>query len=160
MLEKDTEDFADMINASAADTWVSAMGLRVLRATRDEVTAELEIGPAHRQAYGIVHGGVHAGIVETLASIGAALGALPEGKTVVGLENHTTFLRAVRSGKLRATAKPLSRGRRSPVWEGTVFDEEGRVVASGRVRLLVLDPNAEIAGERVAITADKPGKGG
>src|SRR5438105_3216013 len=86
MAEQEAPNFAEMINA-ADDGWVHAMGLVVLRATRDEVVGELSIGPHHLQAYGIVHGGVHAGMVETLASIGAAIGAMAEGKTAVGLEN-------------------------------------------------------------------------
>jgi uncharacterized protein (TIGR00369 family) len=143
-------DYADALNASP-DGWASTHGLRFLSATRDEVTAELTIGPQHLQAYGIVHGGVHAGIIEELASVGAALDVMPRGHSAVGLENHTSFLHAVRAGKLRATAKPLTRGRRSQVWEGTILDEQGRTIATGRVRLLVLDPSAELAGERVAI---------
>src|SRR5262245_20402094 len=150
MTQPSPQDFADFINASP-DGWVKAHGLHFLRANRDEVIAELTIGPQHLQAYGIVHGGVHAGIIESLASVGAALDAMARGHSAVGLENHTSFLHAVRAGKLRATAKPLTRGRRSQVWEGTVYDEQGRMVATGRVRLLVLDPGAELAGERVAV---------
>ena len=153
MPEQEPRDYVEMINAVAPDGWVAATGLKLLRATPDEVVAELEIRPAHLQAYGIVHGGIHAGIVETLASIGAAITAMAKGKSVVGLENHTSFLRAVRSGVLRASAKPLSRGRRTHVWEGMIHDGEGRLVATGRVRLLVLDPEAEVAGERVGIKA-------
>jgi len=155
MSEQQPDDFAEFINnASHNDGWVTSTGLRILRATRDEVIAELEIGPRHLQAYGIVHGGVHAGIIETIASVGAAIDAMTRGQTVVGLENHTTFLRAVRSGKLRATAKPLTRGRRTQVWEGTIHDEQGKMAATGRVRLLAMDPGAEIAGERVAVKPD------
>jgi len=150
MTESSPQDFADFINASA-DGWVKAQGLHFLRANRDEVIAELLIGPQHLQAYGIVHGGVHAGIIESLASVGAALDAMARGHAAVGLENHTSFLHAVRSGKLHGTAKPLTRGRRSQVWEGTVSDEQGRMVATGRVRLLILEPATELAGERVAI---------
>jgi uncharacterized protein (TIGR00369 family) len=150
MADQDTDDFAEMINASAIDGWASAMGLRVTRATRTEVVAELTIGPAQRQPYGIVHGGVHCGIIETLASVGAALNAMPDGKSVVGLENHTSFVRAVRAGKLVGTARPITRGRRSQVWEVEVRDDAGRLAATGRVRLLVLDADADLAGERVA----------
>jgi uncharacterized protein (TIGR00369 family) len=153
MAEQEPQDLADLINNTGADGWVSAMGIKLVRATRDEVVAEMEIGPQHRQAYGIVHGGVHCGIIETLASVGAALNAMPEGKSVVGLENHTSFLRAVRSGKLRAVAKPLTRGRRSHVWEGSVHDEQGRLVATGRVRLMVLEADAVVAGEQVGVKA-------
>ena len=101
-------DAAEAINAMHVGTWAGEMGLRLLSATRDEVTATLEIRPAHLQPHGIVHGGVYAGIIESLASIGAALDAMAHGKTVVGLENHTSFVRAVREGTLRATARPLT----------------------------------------------------
>ena len=150
MPDPDPQDYAHLLN-SAADGWMAAMGVRLISATRDEVVAELDVGPAHLQAYGIVHGGVHAGLIETLASIGAALDALPRGMSVVGLENHTSFLRAVRSGTLRATAKPITRGRRTHVWEASVVDDQGKLAASGRVRLLVLEPDAQVAGEAVAV---------
>jgi uncharacterized protein (TIGR00369 family) len=144
------QDFSEMLNAHRGG-WNEAMGLRFVRATVDEVVAELEIGREHQQPYGIVHGGVHAGVIETLASTGAALSAGTRGQSVVGLENNTSFIRAVRSGKLRATATPVTRGRRSQVWQGTIVDEEGRVVATGRVRLLCLEPGAELGGETVAV---------
>jgi 1,4-dihydroxy-2-naphthoyl-CoA hydrolase len=151
MADQTPQDFAQILDAAMNDGWLGAMGVKLVSATRDEVVAELEIGPAHLQAYGIVHGGVHAGLIESIASIGAAIVAAPEGRSVVGLENHTSFLRAVRSGKLRAVAKPLTRGRRSQVWEGSVHDAEGRLAATGRVRLLVLEPESQVAGERVGI---------
>jgi uncharacterized protein (TIGR00369 family) len=119
-------------------------------ATKDEVRAELTVGPEHLQGYGIVHGGVHCGLIESLASIGAALFALPKGQSVVGLENHTSFIRAVRTGsKLRAVSTPVTRGNRTQVWEARVIDEEDRTVATGRVRLLCLDSDQSLAGEQV-----------
>jgi 1,4-dihydroxy-2-naphthoyl-CoA hydrolase len=145
-----SDDVAALLNGSL-DGWAAAMGVVFVRATAAEVVAELEVGPAHRQPYGIVHGGVHAGLIETLASVGAALVALPRGQVVVGLENHTSFLRAARGGRLRATATPISRGRSSQVWEGSVRDEEGRLLATGRVRLLCLADGAELAGAAATV---------
>lgn len=124
--------------------WLKEMGITILTATTEEVTCELEVTEKHHQGYGIVHGGVHCGIVETLASLGAALVARPRGQRVVGLENNTSFIRAVRSGRLHAVAKPVTRGRSSQVWEAWVRDEEERLVAQGRVRLLCLSEDREI----------------
>ncbi len=145
-----TDDLSPTLNENL-DGWNRAMGLTFLRATKDEVVAELEIAPQHRQPYGIVHGGVHCGVIETVASVGAALHAMSEGRSVVGLENSTSFLRAVREGKLTITARPLTRGRRTQVWEGTVADASGRPCATGRVRLLCLEPEAALAGETVEV---------
>ena len=143
-------NFAAALNTSISG-WTRAMGVHFVRATGDEVIAELEITEQHLQAYGIVHGGVHSGLIETVASVGAALAALARNQSVVGLENHTSFLNAVREGKLQATARPLMRGRRTQVWEATVTDAQGRTLASGRVRFLALEAGSSLAGETVAV---------
>jgi 1,4-dihydroxy-2-naphthoyl-CoA hydrolase len=123
-----TPDAAAAINEMHRGTWAERVGLRVLTATRDGVTAEVELRDDHRQP------------------IGAALDAMSKGKTVVGLDNHTSFVRAVRSGKLVATGTPVTRGRRSQLWDVVLRDESGATIASGRVRLMVLDPDADVAG--------------
>jgi 1,4-dihydroxy-2-naphthoyl-CoA hydrolase len=126
------------------------MGFQVVSASRDEVVLEYTVEPKHCQPYGIVHGGVHCAAVETACSMGAGIDAMPRGQSVVGVENHTSFVRAVRAGHVRVTAKPLTRGRRTQLWEATARDDDGRLIASGRVRLLCLDPGSELAGEKVS----------
>ncbi|MDQ6899891.1 MAG: PaaI family thioesterase [Candidatus Dormibacteraeota bacterium] len=121
-----------------ASGWVSEMGLHILSAGPDEVIARLDLSAKHHQGYGIVHGGVHCGVVETLASVGAAAVAHPRGQRVVGLDNHTSFIRAVSEGTLSARAIPVTRGRTTQVWAVELKDEEGRLVARGQVRLLCL----------------------
>jgi len=144
------DDVLDLINDHLGG-YNSTMGLRFVEAAEDQFVAELDIDDRHRQPYGLVHGGVYAGMIETLCSTGAALSVWNEGKNTVGLENTTAFLRAVRSGTLRCTARPLLRGRRSHVWEADIKDGRGRLVATGRVRLMVLDPGAEADGETVTL---------
>jgi uncharacterized protein (TIGR00369 family) len=136
-------DFVSLIN-NLPTGWVKETGIVIKTASADEVTCEVDIADKHHQGYGIVHGGVHAGIVETLASIGAAIVAHPRGQRVVGLENSTSFVRAVRSGKLTATARPVTRGRHSQLWEAWIRDADGKLVAEGKVRLLCVDENTPL----------------
>jgi uncharacterized protein (TIGR00369 family) len=143
-------DFAAMVN-SLPDGWARANGLRYLTASPDAVTAELVIGPQHRQPYGLVHGGVYAGIVESLGSIGAAIGVMPEGRSAVGLENHTSFIRACREGTLHAAATPIRRGSRTQLWEVVIRDQAERVVATGRLRLLILETDSAVGGGDLSI---------
>lgn len=133
----------------AREGWVAELGLRLVEAAPDRLVGEYEITPKQHQAYGIAHGGVHSSVVETLASMAAAVWAEPLGLSVVGLENSTSFLRAVRSGRLRATATPRARGRTTQVWEVAIEDEQRRPVAIGRVRLLCVDPARALDGSRV-----------
>jgi uncharacterized protein (TIGR00369 family) len=144
------EDYSSMLNA-ARDGWVLAMGVRFVRATADEVIAEWDVTNVHLQPYGIVHGGVHCGVVESVASSGAAITAFARGQSVVGLENNTSFIRAVREGTLRATGRPLTRGRTSQVWQVDITDASGALVATGRVRLLCLAQGATIAGGKAEV---------
>jgi 1,4-dihydroxy-2-naphthoyl-CoA hydrolase len=143
------EDYAERLN-EIPEGWVKAMGMTITHATKDEVRAELTVGPQHLQGYGIVHGGVHCGIIETLSSMGAYLFARERGQHVVGLDNSTSFIRAVRTGaKLHAIATPVTRGRLTQVWQAQVLDEQERLVATGRVRLLCLAADQSLAGEQV-----------
>lgn len=127
----------------------ASMGFRFVRASRDEVVLEYEVGMHHHQPYGIVHGGVHCAAVESACSTGAGFDAMARGQAVVGVENHTSFVRAVRSGRIRVTATPLTRGRRSQLWEATARNEAGEVVSTGRVRLLCLEAGSDLAGQKV-----------
>lgn len=135
------------------ESWISrfdaAMDFRYVSASGDEVVIEYDVNEKHLQPYGIVHGGVHCGAIEAACSTGAGIGAMARGQAVVGVENHTSFIRAVRAGRVRVTATPLSRGRRSQVWEATARNEAGQIVSTGRVRLLCLDAGSDLAGEKV-----------
>ncbi len=153
MSDQTSNDFAEMLNDRLGGL-DQALGLRFVRATTDEVVAELTVGPTHLQPYGLVHGGVYCAMAETVASAAAAIHAMARGRHTVGLENSTSFLRAVRGGTLRATGRPLAAGRRSHVWEVAIRDDEGRLAATGRVRLLILDPDAQVAGETVRVAGE------
>jgi 1,4-dihydroxy-2-naphthoyl-CoA hydrolase len=117
-----------------AGPFVEHLGLRVTSASGDEVRATWTAEPRLHQPYGIVHGGVHCSVVETLASLGAALWFGDRGK-VVGVSNATDFYRAVQDGTLDSHALPLHRGRSQQVWVVETHDANDRLVARGQVRL-------------------------
>jgi uncharacterized protein (TIGR00369 family) len=147
------DDGAERFREQSLAGWDGAMKMRYVRASGDEVVVEYDVDTIHKQPYGIVHGGVHCGVIETVCSAGAGIHAMARGQSVVGLDNHTSFVRAVRSGRITATATPITRGRRVQLWEAVCRDEEGKIVATGRVRLLCLDPGSELAGETVRTTS-------
>jgi len=142
------QDYAAQLNLHR-DGFCTAMDLHFVKATASEVVIEWQLGPQHRQVYGIVHGGVYCGVIETAASVGAALSLMPDDKSPVGLENNTTFIKAVREGKLRATGRPLTRGRKTQVWEVEIRNETAQLIASGRVRLLCLEAGHPVGGEHI-----------
>jgi 1,4-dihydroxy-2-naphthoyl-CoA hydrolase len=123
------------------DTQVLAVGLDATLGMQydeigpDRVVASWTVDERHLQAYGIQHGGVHCSAVESTASVGAAVWFADRGR-VVGVSNHTNFLRAARAGdRLVATATPIHRGRSQQLWLVEIVDGEQQPVARGEVRL-------------------------
>lgn len=110
------------------------IGTTLTDATPDGAVAELKVTPRLHQPGGIVHGGVYSTLVELTASVAANVWLDGQG-VAVGVSNRTDFLRAVREGRLRATATPVQRGRRLQLWEVDVTDGDGQLVARGSVRL-------------------------
>jgi uncharacterized protein (TIGR00369 family) len=115
------------------------IGIEILEATPTHVRAQLTIAPQHLQIHNVVHGGVYSSLVETAGSIGAALAARAMGRTIVGIDNHTSFLRATGQGVLRVEAEPLTVGRRTQVWSSRIVNDQGQLVATGQLRLLCID---------------------
>jgi 1,4-dihydroxy-2-naphthoyl-CoA hydrolase len=114
--------------------FLKLVGVRVEEASGDRVVLTCPVTPDLHQPFGLVHGGVYATLAETAVSVGGSLWFGDQGK-VVGVSNHTDFLRAVRRGELRAEATPLSRGRTTQLWQVEIADEQGRLIAHAKVRL-------------------------
>jgi 1,4-dihydroxy-2-naphthoyl-CoA hydrolase len=117
------------------------LGLKYVELGPDGIRAQLDIREQLLQPWGIVHGGVYCSIIESLASISAHLWLSENGGgIVVGVNNNTDFLRAIRSGTVSAVSTPIHRGRLQQLWQVTITDENDRVVARGQVRLQNLEP--------------------
>jgi 1,4-dihydroxy-2-naphthoyl-CoA hydrolase len=135
------QDLVDRLKDMRAP-WDDLTRLVIESASAERVTGSLEIDPAvHMQPFGLVHGGVWASIAETLASLGAALGAMEQAKTSAGMENHTSFLRSVTTAqRVTAVAEPIHQGRTTAAWEVRISDAQGRLVARSYVRLAIIEP--------------------
>jgi uncharacterized protein (TIGR00369 family) len=114
--------------------FVDHIGLRITEVAPDRVVATWTAAEKHHQPYGIVHGGVHASVVETLGSVGSAAWFGDRGK-VVGVNNSTDFYRAVSEGDLTSVATPIHQGRTQQVWVIETRDADDRLVARGQLRV-------------------------
>src|SRR4051812_49434752 len=109
-----------------AANFQEVLGMEFTEASGDRVVITCKVRPELHQPYGILHGGVYCSMVESAASIGAALWLGDDGN-VVGVANTTNFIRATREGTLTATGTPLQRGRTQQLWQGGGGDDAERV---------------------------------
>ena len=141
----DAQTIAEQYREAMNRGFIALLGTRFVEAGPDRVELELDVTADLLQPYGILHGGVYSSMVETAASMGAGLWFAGRGD-VVGLQNTTHFLRAVRDGMLRAVGTPIHRGRTQQLWLVEVIDESGRLVARGELRLANIASADRLAG--------------
>ena len=117
---------------SARSPTTSACG--ITHADGDEVVGEWAAETHLHQPFGLVNGGAHSTVVETLASVGAGIWFGEQG-TVVGVSNATDFYRGVRPGRCnRAPPRCTVAARNRCGWSRPATPRAGWW-PSGQVRL-------------------------
>lgn len=122
-----------------ASAFVAAAGLVITTVRSDRFEGYIELGEAHHQPWGIVHGGVYATAVESAASLGASAFAAERGQYAVGVNNNTSFLRPLTAGRVDVTAWPIQQGRTQQLWQVEIVDQAGRLIATGQLRVANVD---------------------
>jgi 1,4-dihydroxy-2-naphthoyl-CoA hydrolase len=117
----------------------AGLGLTLLEVGPTRARARARVGPQHHQEAGILHGGWHASVVETIGSLGAHMKAAEHDQSVVGVSNCTEFFRPFRRGELDIEALPVHQGRTQQVWEVRITRDDGKLVARGQLRLAHID---------------------
>jgi 1,4-dihydroxy-2-naphthoyl-CoA hydrolase len=123
------------LNSPDSTGFVSSMGLMFDSVTGTQVLAHLDATEAHHTPWGIVHGGVYASIIESVASIGGSLAVRDLGQFAVGVNNQTDFLRQHRTGRLDVVANAIHQGRAMQLWLVDIANDQGKTVARGQLRL-------------------------
>ena len=126
----------DALNARSAGTLMEALGIEFTELGDGFMCATMPVEARTHQPYGLLHGGASVALAETLGSSAGAL--MAGGNAVVGLEINANHLRAVRSGIVTGTARPLHLGRSTQVWEIRIEDAAGKPVCISRITLAVL----------------------
>jgi len=108
--------------------FVRATGIEITAAAPDEVGGRLDWAPERCTTAGVLHGGVLMTLADTVGAVCAFLN-LPEGATTSTIESKTNFFRGVRSGTVRAVARPLHAGRTTVVVQTDCYDDDGRRVS-------------------------------
>ena len=105
---------------------------------------DIEIKPEHIQAFGYVHGGVFASVIDT-ATYWSAFCELEEGVGITTVDLKVNYLAPVQTGKLTAEGRCIRMGKTLGLAEAAMKDAAGRIVARGTSGLIVL-PGFGLAG--------------
>lgn len=99
------------------------------------VRAEMEPDERHRNMGGGVHGGVLATLADIVAGLGV-IGSMDREDWTATTELNISYLRRFKRPPLQAEARALHRGLRTQVWEVEISDGAGRRMAVARLQFL------------------------
>ena len=131
----------DSLNEFSRGTLGEHLGISFTAVGDDFLEAVMPVDHRTRQPMGLLHGGASVALAETLGSVAATLCIDPEQQACVGLEINANHLKAVRSGFVRGTTRPIHVGRKTQVWEIRIANEQNELVCVSRITIAVLDKN-------------------
>jgi uncharacterized protein (TIGR00369 family) len=107
------------------------MGIQLLELSAEHAVATMPVD-GNTQPLGVLHGGAHVVLGESLGSFAANVWAHPD-KVAVGIEVNATHSRSVTSGTVTAVCSAISLGRTLATHEIVISDEEGRRLSTVRI---------------------------
>ncbi len=113
------------------------MGIEVLESSPERSVARMPV-EGNTQPYGILHGGAHLVLAESLGSMSAHMHAGP-GRYAVGIEINASHSRSVTKGWVTGTCTAISLGRTITVHEIILTDDDGNRLSTVRMTNLLRD---------------------
>ena len=113
------------------------MGVEFLELSAEHSVARMPVA-GNTQVIGLLHGGAHVVLGESLGSVSSAIHAGP-GRYAVGIEINATHSRSVTSGFVTGICTALVLGRTLATHEIVMRDEEGRRLSTVRMTNMLRD---------------------
>jgi 1,4-dihydroxy-2-naphthoyl-CoA hydrolase len=119
----------ELIQKASKGLFPDLLGVEIIEASADGITAELEVRDELCTIPGRLHGGAVMAFADTLGAVGTVLN-LPPGAGTTTVESKTNFFGSGTPGmRLRGESVPLHRGRSTMVWQTRITQPDGKLVA-------------------------------
>ena len=123
------------------------LGMRVLLVSKKKIVAEMPVDERHMNRNGRVNGGALMAFADAMGAVGTVAN-LPPGHLTTTLESKTNFFVAGAGPVIKGESKPLHIGRSTNVWQTTLRNADGRVVAIVTQTQMVLAPRPDAGGAK------------
>ncbi|GAM74178.1 hypothetical protein JCM19241_5374 [Vibrio ishigakensis] len=132
----------EKLNASSKNTLVEHLQIEYSQFDDNSLSATMPVAPITHQPLGMLHGGASVVLAETLGSVAANM-CVDENQYCVGLEINANHIKAVRSGFVTGTAKPIHLGRQTQIWSIDIINEQQQLVCASRLTVMVRTKGAK-----------------
>ena len=124
-----------MLNLINQNTLGSHLGIDFIEIGTDYIKATMPVDKRTIQPMGLLHGGASVVLSETLGSVASLLAAGPVGHA----DRYRQFLlpKSARSGWVTGTVRPIKCSGSIHVWNTEIRDEEGQLLCTSRLTVMV-----------------------
>jgi 1,4-dihydroxy-2-naphthoyl-CoA hydrolase len=120
-----------------ARTFEGFLDLNWLELEPESVHVQFRVRENLKQPLGLLHGGVYAGVAETIASIATVANVWRDGFIGAGLNNYASFLRPITEGLVDVRARLRGHDDREWLWSHEFRDERENLCALVDVTIAV-----------------------
>ena len=138
MISWTTTPDLEKLNALRTNTICDVLDITFDAFDDESITASMVVDHRTHQPFGLLHGGASVVLAETLGSMASFLCVDTTKFYCVGLEVNANHLRAVRSGRVTAVARPVHMGRTTHVWDIRLTDDSGKFSCISRLTIAVV----------------------
>ena len=131
------DEFHPMLAAHGLGTLGVKMGIVFQELSAERMVATMPV-EGNTQPAGLLHGGAHLVLAETLGSFASAIHAGP-GRLAVGIDINGTHHRSITAGTVTGTATAITLGRTLACHEVVMTDDDGRRLCTARITNLIRD---------------------
>ncbi|HEY5717766.1 MAG TPA: hotdog fold thioesterase, partial [Motiliproteus sp.] len=118
-------------------TLMEQLDIRYTEVGEDYLVASMPVDARTHQPFGFLHGGASVVLAETLGSVAGNFCVNTERYCCLGMEVNANHLRAVRSGLVYGTARPIKLCSNSQVWDIRIETARKQLVCIARLTLAV-----------------------
>lgn len=129
-------EFHGSLGQHGVGALVTKMGIVFTHMSAESMVATMPV-EGNTQVTGLLHGGAHVVLAETLGSFAAFFHAGPNSR-VVGIEINATHHRGASSGLVTGTATPVHLGRTLTTHEVVMTNEAGQRLSTCRITNMIL----------------------
>jgi 1,4-dihydroxy-2-naphthoyl-CoA hydrolase len=115
------------------------MGIELLELSAERAVATMPV-EGNTQPLGVLHGGAHVVLGESLGSFAANVWAHPD-KVAVGIEVNASHSRSASSGIVTAVCTAITLGKTLATHEIVISDEQGRRLSTVRITNFLKEKN-------------------
>lgn len=135
-------DIVEQTQQRVAGFFPETLGIRFITVEPKRVVAEIDVRRELCTVPGIMHGGAVMAVADTLGAVGTVQN-LKEGQGTTTMESKTNFFGpGIEGSTITAEAIPLHIGGRTHVWETTIRNASGKMIAKVTQTQMVLEPRS------------------